>query len=133
MAIGWLAAFKTIPWAEVLAVAPTIVQGARKLWTSVRKQEQPVSPQSHQLDAKHSSDSESLSAIGARVLSLESRSKEMADEVVSSLELIKSLAEQNSRLVQAVEILRVRTRVLVWLFGVLGLVTLALFLWEFLR
>jgi hypothetical protein len=133
MAIGWLAAFKTIPWKEVLVAAPPIVQGARKLWSSVTRKEEPISPPSPQFDDKLSSHSEALAAIDARLALLESRTKEISDEAVSSSELIKSLAEQNSRLVQAVEILRIRTRALLWLSSVLGLAIVGLFLWLLLR
>ena len=37
MAIGWLTVFKAIPWSDVVAAAPTVVKGARKLVDAVRK------------------------------------------------------------------------------------------------
>jgi len=62
-------------------------------------------------------------------LVLEARTAEIARQAVTSAELVKSLAEQNAQLVRAVEILRLRTRKLVWFAGVLGLATGFLFLW----
>ena len=39
---GWLTAFKVIPWGDVIAAAPTVARGAKKLWDSIR--EQPAAP-----------------------------------------------------------------------------------------
>ncbi len=38
MAIPWMWVLKTVPWSEVIANAPKLVDGARKLWGSVSKQ-----------------------------------------------------------------------------------------------
>jgi len=133
MAIGWLAAFKTIPWKEVLVAAPPLVQGAKKLWSSVTRKEEPIAPASPQSEDQAPARSEALAAIDARLAFLESRAREISEEAVSSSELIKSLAEQNSRLVQAVEILRIRTRALLWLCSALALAVVGLFLWLLLR
>jgi hypothetical protein len=54
---------------------------------------------------------------------------ESQNEAVSSTKLIGSLAEQNSRLVEAVEILRIRTRALLVFSLVLALTVLGLVLW----
>lgn len=117
----------------MLAVAPSIVEGAKKLWSNVTKTEKSALPATPQLDDKLSFQSDALSAIEVRLCSLESRITEIVSEAVSSSELIRSLAEQNSKLVQAVEILRVQTRALVWLVSALVLATLALFLWVLLH
>ena len=113
MAIGWLAAFKTIPWADVVAYAPDILRGAKKLVGTVRRSEPPVE---HSPDTRHS---EVLSALNARLTSLEQDIAQMKQETSSAADLISSLAEQNARLVEAVDLLRFRTRVLVILSGIL--------------
>ncbi len=97
---GWITAFKVIPWADVIAAAPAVAQGARKLWTSVRSKGPAVA------EARAPESTES------RVQALEVQVTELRKELAASSELIDSLAEQNARLVQAVGILRVRTRVL---------------------
>ncbi len=97
---AWLTAFKVIPWADVIAAAPTVARGAKKLWHSVR--DQPP-------------DSKSGSVAGSpegRLEALESQLDDLRKELAASSELISSLAEQNARLVEAVGILRVRTRTL---------------------
>ena len=94
---GWITAFKAIPWAALIAAAPTIATSARKLWDAVRKQEAPrVSGQGQAADQR----------------ALEEQVAELRRELTAASELVSNLAEQNTRLVEAVEVLRVRTRVL---------------------
>jgi hypothetical protein len=93
---GWITFFKVIPWTEVIAAAPTVVKGAQKLWSKVRKQEAPqVTGQGPA--AQHA---------------LEAQIAELRSELSAASELVTKLAEQNSRLFEAVEVLRVRTRIL---------------------
>ena len=94
---GWIAAFKVIPWAELIVAAPAVVKGAQKLWATVRKQEAP------ELAGQDP-------VAGQRAL--EAQISELRRELTAASELVAHLAEQNSRLVSAVEILRMRTRVL---------------------
>lgn len=124
MAIGLITAFKIIPWADVLTAAPYIVQGAEKLWSIIIGKTAQQRSKDH-VEENAASQSESLSALDARVHSLEVLTSELHKEVLLSSELIKSLAQQNARLVQAVDILRVRTRILLGFCGVLGVVTVA--------
>ena len=130
MAIPWLAAaFKAIPWKEVVIAAPSIVEGTKKLWSSVTRTEKQPGPAKEQANEASSTRSDQLYAIDARLLALEAKTTDVAREAVTSAELIKSLAEQSAQLVQAVEILRLRTRRLVWFTVVLGLSTGVLLLW----
>ena len=94
---GWIAAFKVIPWAELIVAAPAVVKGAQTLWATVRKQEAPALSGQDPV---------------ARQRALEAQVVELRRELTAASELVTNLAEQNSRLVSAVEILRVRTRVL---------------------
>jgi hypothetical protein len=94
---GWIAAFKVIPWAELIVAAPAVVKGAQKLWATVTKQETPALSGQDPV---------------ARQRALEAQVGELRRELMAASELVKNLAEQNSRLVSAVEILRLRTRVL---------------------
>jgi len=114
---AWITAFKVIPWAELLAAAPAVMKGARQLWAAVRKQDAPrVAGQGPEAGQR----------------ALEAQIEELRKELTAASELVTSLAEQNNRLVEALEVLRVRTRVLLLLFvimavGLIGLtVTVAL-------
>jgi hypothetical protein len=113
MAIGWIGVFKALPWTEILAAAPVIVQGAGKLWKTVKRKD----GAGGQVDLAPVSDAESINALEARIAVLEK-------EALASSELIRALADQNARLVEAVEILRVRTRILL---GLGAASTIALF------
>jgi hypothetical protein len=133
MAIGWLAAFKAFPWSDAVAAAPTVVQAAKKVWTSVRRTEGDAVDPGAQINVKLASHSDALSTLEARLVRLESRVLEIANESVASSEVLKSLAEQNSRLVRAVEHLHQRTRVLLWLMAAWAAITLVLVVWLALR
>jgi hypothetical protein len=94
---GWITAFKVIPWADLIAAAPTVVKGAQKLWAAVRKQDAPpVAGQAPEAGQR----------------ALEAQVEELRKELAAASELVTRLAEQNGRLVEAVDVLRVRTRLL---------------------
>jgi hypothetical protein len=95
MAISWLTALKLIPWRDVVENAPTVLRTARKLWNKEKPEP-----------------------------SLQQEVASLREEARRAAEVIESLAEQNARLVQAVEILRVRTRLLTYALGAVGAVLL---------
>ena len=97
---GWITVFRAIPWMQLIAAAPAIARGARKLWTGVRKQPQPGAP-GEDLDPED------------RLQRLEAQAGELRKELAASSEIIKAMAEQNERLLEAVGILRLRVRVLI--------------------
>jgi hypothetical protein len=100
MAINWITAFKVIPWRDVIAAAPAVADGAKKLWTAARKK----SPAT-------AADTATL-APADRMQALEAQVAELKQEQTASADLIRSLADQNMRLVKAVDVLRLRTRIL---------------------
>ena len=113
---GWITAFKAIPWGDLIAAAPVVARGTRKLWEAVR----------HQQAARPASgDPES------RLESLEAQVEELRSELTAASGLVSTLAEQNGRLVEAVTILQVRMRALlivsaVLVVAIIGLVIAAL-------
>ncbi|MGH8819962.1 MAG: hypothetical protein ACREWJ_01545 [Rhodoferax sp.] len=110
MALGWLTALKAIPWTDVISTAPVVVDGAKKLWHSVGKKpapaQLPVPPSASPTGAP------SLAELQARVAALEVEAADLHGQMVSSSELIKALAEQNTQLIRRIETSRVR---LLWL------------------
>ena len=102
--------FKVIPWGDVIAAAPAVVDGAKKLWGIARER-----------NAGEGAGARPQSTEG-RVRQLEAEVSELRRESAASSELIKSLAEQNAELVKAVEILRVRTRALLAAAAITALV-----------
>jgi hypothetical protein len=109
---AWTTAFKAIPWLDLMAAAPAVVQGARRLWATVKKQEAPMAEGQDPLAAQRA---------------LETQIAELRQELTAASELVANLAEQNGRLVEAIAILRVRTRVLLIFSSILavGLVGVA--------
>lgn len=104
MAISWISALKMVPWDVVVSNAPGVVEGARKLWKSAGKNEAASGNIPTDLSAE------------SRLEAMEGEVADLQQEMASSAELIKALADQNAQLVQAVAVLRSRQR----LFG-LGL------------
>ncbi len=108
MAFGWITALKIIPWKDVIESAPHIVKAAKNLYagakanTSNPSDAQP--PPSDISNTEVSEDSD-LRKINVKIQNLSS-------EQESSVELIRSLAQQNVRIVEAIELLRVRTKIL---------------------
>lgn len=103
MAIGWLGAVKAVPWGDVIAAAPTVVQGANALWDRVagrRRKEDDATP----VPPAGSGD--------ARVVALEQAVIELQKEAQAASQLIRALAEQNAQLVREVGGLRLRIRLL---------------------
>ena len=97
---GWITAFKIIPWGHVIAAAPSVVRGARRLWTAVREKDV-GSPAERRVQTPE-----------AQLQDLEAQVAVLRKELTAASELINSLAEQNARLVEFVGVLRIRTRVL---------------------
>lgn len=116
MALTWLTALKVIPWGDVIEHAPAVLKGARDLLERQRLRRQepvppatdtqaverpgPTPPEPHELQQQLATAREDLA-----------RLQQTQDQITQTL---AELAEQNTRLVAAVELLRKRTRLLVW-------------------
>lgn len=120
MAIGWITLLKTVPWMDVIASAPAVAEGAKKLWRSVA-QKGPSAAGSAPASSALVLKIETLAQAQARLMALETTVAELHTQMLASSELIKALAEQNTALVKRVEAHRVR---LLWLSGVLAVTLL---------
>ena len=105
----WMTALKIIPWGEVLESAPHIVKAAKHLFSATKADAGSFA------EAPNSSAGDGLAnrdKLDKRIHLLETRIVELSDEQKSSTALIKSLAEQNALIVEAVEVFRVRVKIL---------------------
>lgn len=99
MAFPWMLALKVIPWGDVIEHAPKVLKGARKL-----------------LDKQHVADHEvpaqTSGGVGepSRLAALEAEQGRLLADVKQLAETSAALAEQNARLIAAVDVLRWRTR-----------------------
>jgi hypothetical protein len=117
MAIGWLSVLQAVPWGQVIDNAPKIVNGAKKLWSSVATT--PDSAQAQEPDTRVPQDqNEDAELLRQRLANLEQSTAELHQQMMTSTALIKELAEQNAQLIRHIEANRVRT---FWLVG-LGVV-----------
>jgi len=108
MAIGWLAVLQSVPWAEVVKNAPMVADGAKKLWGAIGKKPAAQAKTAPEPQAAHTPEGAALAALQSRVASLETAVSDLHEQMLASSELIKTLAEQNTRLVERIEANRVR-------------------------
>ena len=131
MAIGWISLLKTVPWADVISTAPTVAEGAKKLWRTVVKKSPPAAASSSASSGALLPEGTTFAQAHARLAKLETTVTELQQQMLSSSELIKALADQNTELVKRAEANRIR---LLWLSaavvvaGALAAVSLALLL-----
>jgi amino acid transporter len=133
MAIGWLSLLKIVPWSDVVSNAPKVADGARKLWSAVKKRSPTPLTDAAVTEAATSTDQKTISAIESRVALLEAVASDLHAQMLASSEVIKSLADQNTQLVHRVETTRIR---ILWLSGalsVVGILTTAAWLFTLTR
>ncbi|MDP1644881.1 MAG: hypothetical protein Q8L71_05185 [Thiobacillus sp.] len=128
LAIGWITALKIIPWGDVLEAAPHIVKGAKRLFATT-KDNAAGDPVISPAPSSASSENDRFANLDNRVLQIQAKVDELGAEQKSSAELIKSLAEQNARVVEAIEVLRIRTKILIIACVSLGIALAAFTLW----
>lgn len=130
MAIPWLTALKVIPWGDVIEHAPKVLKGARDLLERQRQRGReapspapdlragvidmpdPTPPEVRELQQQLAAAREDVA-----------RLQQTQEQITQTL---AELAEQNTRLVGAVELLRKRTRLLMGAVLVLAVVLGAL-------
>lgn len=120
MAMDWLKVLKHVPWSEVIGNAPTVADGARKLWGAVAKT--PVSAVPPETVVHAASPEEILAELDDRLGSAEAGISDLHGQMRTSSELIKALAEQNAQLIQRIEVNRKRLVTLAIATGVSGAV-----------
>lgn len=123
MAIAWLTALKVVPWGDVIEHAPNVLKAARKLMD--RQKAQPAPKADTDVDMAGQS-VPSLGELQNRLIAARVQLDDHAQTQAQMTETLAALAEQNAQLVSAVEVLRLRTRLLVW--GVAALVVAVFFL-----
>jgi hypothetical protein len=118
-----------IPWGQVVENAPKVADGAARLWSTVTGFRTKATPDDENAASAGSRAPTEADALRARVESLEEAVRHLSEQMQASSELIKALADQNTQLVQGIELNRARLVRLGWaaasagvaLFGALGL------------
>lgn len=121
MALGWISAFKAIPWSDLIAATPVITQGAKKLWGQVSK-----TKSSDKKNSQGINKTSSISSIDQRFSEMTLQIEELEEDQKLSSQLISELAEQNKQMIGAINVLNQRQK---WLIATtLSLILTVLFL-----
>ena len=126
MAIPWLIAIKLIPWGDVIEHAPSVLKSARKLMD--RQPHQPSDQTSTPATITPVSAVPSLGELKNALIDMQGQIQRQAQTQRELTETLAELAAQNACLIKTVEVLRLRTRVLV-LGSVAMLVWLVVLTW----
>jgi len=111
-----------IPWRQVVESAPKIAQGAGRLWETVKSRRNPGPPP----EATPAADAPTeMQQLHARTAALEAQVQALQEEMRTSAQLVKDLAEQNALLVARIELMHRRVQRTLWL-GAVSLVALGL-------
>ncbi|WP_337179446.1 hypothetical protein [Hydrogenophaga borbori] len=109
MPIPWIAALKIIPWGDVIEHAPKVLAAARKL---LDKQKAPSAPPPVGTPLDPAAETPSLGELHKRLIEARQLIDQQATAQQQIAQTLSELAEQNARLVDAVQLRRVRTRLL---------------------
>ncbi|AOF86784.1 hypothetical protein BSY239_3591 [Hydrogenophaga sp. RAC07] len=125
MALPWLLALKVIPWGDVIEHAPKVLNAARKL---MDRQKSPEAAPANATPMDLVADTPpSLGELRNRLIEARQLIDQQAQTQNQMAQTLAELAEQNARLVAAVELLRVRTRVLMVFIAALAIGAIVLF------
>lgn len=107
MALPWLALIKAVPWTDVVAHAPTVLNAAKKLWN----------PQSGKaLGAGASGAGAPVQrSPEARMAALEEQLAEALAQLADTNQLVQDMAEQQARMLVQIEDNRSALRRAQWL------------------
>jgi hypothetical protein len=127
MALTWLTALKVIPWADVVQHAPKLLHAARQV---LGRQAAPApAPQHAPPEHLDSAEQPSVARLQSDLTALAQAHTQQAEALQALGLTVAELAQHNLRLVAAVEVLRVRSQVLLWACAVLGVGLLCALLW----
>lgn len=118
----WLTALKVIPWAEVIAATPAVTQAARKLFK--RTTDTPL-PEVSAAPASVISP--------AHIQALEATLAQLLTQQQAAAAVMDSLAAQNSQIVNAIDVLRMRQRLLIGLSAILSAAVVGLTVWAIIQ
>ena len=118
----WSTLLQLVPWSDVISNAPQIADGAKKLWSTVARSPAATGEQADHQPLPSADPKLVIAALQSRVDAMEVATTELHEQMRASAELIKTLAEQNTQLVQRIEVNRVRLTQLAVVTALIGLV-----------
>ncbi len=124
----WLLALKVIPWGDVIEHAPKVLNAARKLVDRQREQKASAPPASADTPSGPGVVAPTNQQLQARLQAANERIDGLLQAQDQLTQTVADLAEQNARLVAAVNVLRLRTRMLLAAAAVGAVALIALWL-----
>ena len=122
MAAGTLfSILANIPWGQVVDNAPVIAESAVKLWKAARRKKSAQSPEQ---DSESDAAQTGSGSLNERLVAMEEHIRSLEEQMSTSAELIKALAEQNALLVRRFELNNTRLRRLAVATAIGGVVLL---------
>ena len=122
MAAGTLfSILANIPWGQVVDNAPVIAESAVKLWKAARRKKSAQSPEQ---DSEANAAQTGSGSLNERLVAMEEHIRSLEEQMSTSAELIKALAEQNALLVRRFELNNTRLRRLAVVTAIGGVVLL---------
>ena len=118
MAFGWITVLKIIPWKDVLENAPHIAKAAKNLYAGTR----------NNTSSSGATDSSAPTSDSGNKDSTDFRLQEIEREILDLNSVVRSLAKQNVRIVEAIEVLRIRSKILIFSCVALGCISICLIL-----
>jgi hypothetical protein len=112
MPLPWTTILTHVPWRDVIANAPKIADGAKKLWKGMNARSDGSDDTAAELSGEALA--EATVDTAARLDVLEASNRKLRTQMLASSELIQALSEQNSQLVAQIETNRRHTRQLGW-------------------
>ncbi len=122
-----------IPWDKVIELAPSVAERAGTLWKSIKSKNKPQSVDESIAYSSYSAELSEGDLLKARLERLEERAGSLEEQLQASAGLLKTLAEQNSSLVQRIELHRIRLIRQSLLFAGVGIVLAGMIVYLFIR
>jgi hypothetical protein len=97
-----------IPWDKVIELAPSVAERAGTLWKSIKSKNKPHPVDESMAYSSYSTELSEGDLLKARLERLEERVGSLEEQLQASAGLLKTLAEQNTSLVQRIELHRIR-------------------------
>lgn len=102
-----ISVLSNIPWGQVMENAPKVADGAARLWKAVTHKKPDLSPDANSNAVLDTAQSEA-DLLRNRLVAMEEHILRLEEQMGTSAELIKALAEQNTQLVGKIELNSVR-------------------------
>ncbi len=122
-----------IPWDKVIELAPSVAERAGTLWNTIRSKNKRISVDESMVYSSQSTELSESDLLKARLDRLEERVESLEEQIQASSGLIKTLAEQNTSLVQRIELHRIRLIRQSLLFAGVGAVLAGMIVYLFIR